>query len=218
MKNPKQKKRSSASRRSGFTLVEMMMVVGIFLFVFIGVMVSVQLFGLRVYTLEATKLVATQGGRIALDNVRDLVRGAKTVYVGNCSSVATNSFTLLAVTNVQEGNALIVYPTTNTTAYTVYYLDTSTSTNTLKEFDVTNGAVTYQNDLAQYITNQIVFEAMNWQGIVATNYTALDNREVIYMILQFSEWQYPIAFVGGHDFNAYDFYQLRTKVFRRAWN
>jgi hypothetical protein len=36
--------------------------------------------------------------------------------------------------------------------------------------------------------------------------------------MQFSQWEYPIAFVGGHDFNAFDFYQLRTKVFRRAWN
>jgi prepilin-type N-terminal cleavage/methylation domain-containing protein len=218
MKNHQATKHRSPSRRSGFTLVEMMMVVGIFLFVFVGVMVAVQLFGLRIYTLEATKLVATQGGRMALSDIRDQIREAKIVYVGNCSSVATNSFNLIAVTNVQEGNALIVYPTTNTAAYTVYYLDTSTGTNNLTQFNVTNGAVSYQTQLAQYITNQIVFEAQNWQGVVATNYTALDNREVIYMIMQFSQWEYPIAFVGGHDFNAFDFYQLRTKVFRRAWN
>jgi len=218
MKNPKQKKRPSPSRLSGFTLVEMMMVVGIFLFVFVGVMVAVQLFGLRMYTLEATKLVATQGGRIALDDIRDSVRGAKTVYVGNCSSVATNSFTLIAVTNTQAGNALIVYPTTNTLTYTVFYLDTSTGTNVLKQFNVTNGVIAFQNQIAKYITNQVVFEALNWQGTLATNYTSLDNREVIYMIMQFSQWEYPIAFVGGHDFNAFDYYQLRTKVYRRAWN
>jgi hypothetical protein len=36
--------------------------------------------------------------------------------------------------------------------------------------------------------------------------------------LQFSQWEYPIALVGGSGFNAYDYYQLRTRVFRRAWN
>ena len=41
---------------SAFTLVEMMMSVGIYLFIFIGVMVGIQIFGLRVYTLAATKI------------------------------------------------------------------------------------------------------------------------------------------------------------------
>ena len=36
--------------------------------------------------------------------------------------------------------------------------------------------------------------------------------------MQFSQWEYPIAFVGGVGLNAYDYYQLRTRVFRRAWN
>jgi len=217
MKNFKNLKRSSTGS-PGFTLVEMVMVVGIFLFTFVGVMVGVQLFGLRIYTLEATKLVATQGARIALSDMRDQIREAKTCYVGNCSSTGTSSFSLLNVTNIQQGNALIVYPTTATNAYVVYYLDTSGSINMLRQFNVTNSSVSYTNILAEYITNQIVFDAENYQGNIATNYTALDNREVIHVTLQFSEWEYPIAFVGGHDFNAFDFYQLRTRVFRRAWN
>jgi type II secretory pathway pseudopilin PulG len=210
---------SNRSRRAAaYTLVEMIVTVGIFLFIFVGVMVSVQLFGLRVYTLEATKLVATAGARDALNNLRDQIREAKTVYVGNCSNASPSSFTLIAVTNAQQGNALIVYPTTNTTAYTVYYLDTTSGTNTLLEFGVTNSAVNYTNVLASYITNSIVFDAENFQGNIATNLTSLDNREVIHVTLQFSQWEYPIAYIGGTTFNAFDFYQLRTKVFRRAWN
>src|ERR1700734_1329596 len=132
-------------RTSGYTLVEMITTVGIFLFIFVGVMVSVQLFGLRVYTLEATKLVATAGARNAMNNMRDEIREAKTAYVGNCTTESTNSFTLIGVTNAQAGNAIILYPTTNMAAYTVYYLDTSTSTNNLMEFTVTNGTLTYTN-------------------------------------------------------------------------
>ena len=205
-------------RSRGFTMVEMMMVVGIFLFTFIGVMLGVQLFGLRIYTLEATKLVATQGARTALNAMRDQIRSAKTVYVGNCASEATNAFSLLSVTNVQQGNALIVYTTTNSSAYTVYYLDTSSAIYVLNQFNVTNGSIVYTNQLAKYLTNLVVFDAENYKGVIATNYTSLDNREIIRVTLQFSQWEYPIAFVGGHDFNAFDFYQLRTKVLRRAWN
>jgi hypothetical protein len=205
-------------RASAYTLVEMITTVGIFLFIFVGVMVSVQLFGLRIYTLEATKLVATAGARDAMNNMRDMIREGKIVYVGNCTTESTTSFTMIGVTNTQQGNALIVYPTTNTTAYTVFYLDNSTGTNDMMEFSVTNGAVNYTNELASYITNSIIFDAENFQGVIATNYTSLDNREVIHVTMQFSQWEYPIAYIGGTTFNAFDFYQLRTRIFRRAWN
>lgn len=211
--------RPSLSGVAGFTLVEMMMVVGIFLFLFVGVLVGVQLFALRIYTLEATKLVATQGARTALNQMRDDVREAKNVYVGNCSGATASSFSLIAVTNAQMGNALIVYPSTNTTYYTIYYLDTNTSVTALTRFYVASGSVVSNVEtLATYITNLNVFDAENFQGMTISNYTALDNREVIHMTLQFAQWEYPIAFVGGHGFNAFDYYQLRTKVFRRAWN
>jgi len=202
----------------GFTLAEMVITVGVFLFVFTGVMVSIQIFGLRIYSLAATKLVATAGGRHALDQIRDEVQEAKTVYVGNCSIYGPSSFTLIGLTNAQAGNALIVYPTTNTTSYTLFYLDTSTATNYLKQCNVTNGVAVLTNTLTGYITNQIVFDAEDYQGNIATNYQSLDNRLVIRVIMQFSQWEYPIAYVGGVGLNAYDYYQLRTRIYRRVWN
>jgi hypothetical protein len=212
------KNRPAPPSATGFTLVEMMMVVGIFLFIFVGVMVAVQLFGLRIYTLEATKLIATQGARTTVNQIRNSIRGAKTVYVGNCSSESTNSFTLIGSTNTQSGNAVIVYPTTNTTWYTIYYLDTSTTTNTLNQFNVSNNAVTYTQPLAQWITNQNVFDAENCDMSICTNYTSLNNREIIHICLQFSQVEYPIAYIGTNKFNAFDYYQLNSRVFRRAWN
>jgi hypothetical protein len=210
---------TNRSRRpSAYTLVEMITTVGIFMFIFVGVMVSVQLFGLRIYTLEATKLVATAGARMALNTMRDQIREAKTVYVGNCSTASATSFSLIAITNAQQGNAIIVYPTTSTNTYTVYYLDTASGTNTLLEFGVANSTVNYTNVISTYITNNIIFDAENFQGLVVTNYTSLDNREVIHVTLQYSQWEYPIAYIGGTTFNAFDFYQLRTRIFRRAWN
>jgi hypothetical protein len=209
-----------ARRRNvrGFTLAEMVITVGVFLFIFTGVMVAVQIFGLRIYTLAATKLVATAGGRKALNQIRDQIREGKMVSVGNCSSPSYSSFALIGTTNSQQGNALIIYPTTNTAWYSIYYLDTSTTTNRLIQFNVSNSVTTYTNTLAKYLTNNIVFDARDWQNNIVTNYQSLDNRLLIEVTMQFSQWEYPIAYVGTNGLNAYDYYQLRTRVFRRAWN
>jgi hypothetical protein len=214
-----------ARRRNvrGFTLAEMVITVGVFLFIFTGVMVAVQIFGLRIYTLAATKLVATAGGRQALNQIRDQIRGGKMVYVGNCSSAVSSSFNL--ITNApQQGNALIIYPTTNTTSYSVYYLDFNPNplipyTNRLIQFNVSNSVTTYTKTLAKYVTNQIVFDMEDWQTHIVTNEQSLDNRLLVRVTMQFLQWEYPIAKVGpSGGWNAYDYYQLRTRVFRRAWN
>ena len=206
----------------GFTLAEMVITVGVFLFIFTGVWIAVQIFGLRIYTLAATKLVATAGGRQALNQIRDQIRESKTVYVGNCSSPSESSFSLISTNSLQQGNALIVYPTTNANACSIFYLDTSTTTNRLIQFGATNNGVswstTYTNTLAKYLTNQIVFDVRDFQNHIATNDAVLDNRLLIEVTMQFSQWEYPVAFVGGVGLNAYDYYQLRTRVFRRAWN
>ena len=140
------------------------------------------------------------------------------VYVGNCSSPSYSSFALIGTTNSQQGNALIVYPTTNTAWCSIFYLDTSTTTNRLLQFNVSNSATTYTNTLAVYLTNQIVFDARDWRNNIVTNDQSLDNRLLIEVTMQFSQWEYPVAFVGGVGANAYDYYQLRTRVFRREWN
>ena len=202
----------------GFTVVELVTVAGVFLGVFVGVMVAVQIFGLRVYTLAATKLVATAGGRETLNQIREQIREAKTVYVGNCTNAVYSSFQLVSTNLAQTGNALIVYPSTNANWYTIYYLDTSTPTNNLVQFNVSNNVTTYTNILAQYITNQIVFDARDWQNNIVSNYQVLDNRLLIEVTMQFSQWEYPIAYVGTNGLNAYDYYQLRTRVLRRTWN
>jgi len=201
----------------GFTLVEIMFVSVIFM-VIVGAMVCLQIFALRTYTFAATKLVATAGGRKALNQIRDQIRGGKLIYVGSISNISTTSFSY--ITNApQQGNALIVYPTTNTTWYSIYYLDTSTTTNQLIQFNVTNSTTIYfTNVLAKYLTNNIVFDMEDWQANIVTNEQSLDNRLLVRVTMQFSQWEYPIAVVGTNGANAYDYYQLRTRVFRRAWN
>jgi hypothetical protein len=195
----------------------MVITVGVFLFIFTGIWISIQIFGLRIYTLAATKLVATTGGRQALNTIRDQIREAKIVYVGNCTNANFSSFQY--ITNApQQGNALIIYPTTNTANCTIFYLNTSTGTNCLVQFNVVSNATTYTTTLTSYLTNQIVFDARSFDNVIVTNEQVLDNRLLIEVTMQFSQWEYPVAFVGTAGLNMYDYYQLRTRVFRRAWN
>jgi prepilin-type N-terminal cleavage/methylation domain-containing protein len=215
--NPSQNQLERSNFR-GFTLAEMLIATAIFSMA-IAAMIAIQLFGMRVYTLAATKLSATSGGRSVLNQIRDQIRAAKMLDVGNCSTPNFSSFQLIPTNKLQAGNALILYPATNTARCTIFYLDTSTPTNYLVQFNVSNNVTIYTRKLASYITNTIVFNLEDWQATTVTNDVCLDNRLLVRVTLQFYQWEYPIAKIGASNvWNAYDYYQLRTRVFRRAWN
>lgn len=217
------------ARARGFTLVEMMVAVAVFSLVVI-VTVALQVYAMRVYTLAATKLTATAGARAAMNSIRDQVRESRLVYVGDYAYSTGNppiDFTPMTNGDLQEGNALMIYPTTATNSFTLVYLQAGykpnnfsafssngspIGTNSLLLITYTNGGLAYSNDLADYITNQIVFDAENFEGqVLSTN----ENNGVIHMTLNFSQWEYPIAYIGTNDFNAYDYYQLNTVMTRR---
>jgi hypothetical protein len=201
------KKPARGTSVAGFTLGEMMIAVAVFSLV-IAAMVAVQIFGLRVYTLAATKLTATQGGRETMNVIRDQIRSASQVYVGTYTN---STFTRIANGLSQIGNALQISWITNgivTNQCVVYYQDGST--NLL--YSVSNNVPTV---LASYITNNLCFQAVDYTGTnVLTNYL---NNPVIAVTLQFYQWEYPVGFVGGssNGVNAYDYYILRTQVTRR---
>ncbi|MGO8837726.1 MAG: type II secretion system protein J [Limisphaerales bacterium] len=224
-------------RRTGapaFTLAEMLIAVGVFSLV-IAAMCATQIFGLRVYTLAATKLTATWGCRTALAQIRAQVQQAKLVDIGTCvSNGGPASFNSLGLTNIQVGNAMRISLTNNwTNGYVIFWQDaTLATTNYLKESSVTNiGSstnLTYlsTNILTTYITNSDIFTAQDYNNNTLTNESQNDNqlqsipnRLIVYVKLQFYQWEYPIAVVGSNGtWNAYDYYQLRTKITRRAWN
>jgi type II secretory pathway pseudopilin PulG len=207
----------------GFTLVEMMVSTWIYTIIFVAMVIAIQIFGLRVYTLAATKVSATAGCLKAMNGIRDQIREAKTLDVGSCNSTP-DSFASLSTNNYQQGNALRIFPTTNTATYMTLYLDASIATNcNLKQFTVASNAantalITNTATLASYITNQDIFTAQDYQGNILTNDNVTANRMIVYVKMQFYQWEYPIAFVGGVGLNAYDFFQLQTRITRRATN
>ena len=200
------KPRARRAARAGFTLAEMMITMGIFV-VIIAAMVGVQLFGLRVYTLAATKLTATAGGREALNTIRNAIRSSNTVQVGIFSG---GSFSTISNGAPQIGNALIIYSSTNlaTTNFLVIYQNPASN----MVFSQMGSAGT-PDVLASYMTNYYCFWAEDCYGNTLTNN---QNNLVIRMQMNFYQWEYPIGFVGTNAANAYDYYYLRTTLSRRC--
>src|SRR6185437_11938179 len=180
---------------------------GIFFGVFVGVLLGLQLFGLKVYTLAATKLSATDDARKTMNILREQIRESKLVYVGNYNS---GTFNRIANGLPQTGNALeLFFADTNNnpgTSSTVYFQQVSGTTNAI--YCVSNNVVRRS---ANYVTNNFVFTAEDYQANVLTTY---DNNPVIRVVLQFYEWQYPIGFIGTNGLNAYNHYRLQTRIAR----
>jgi type II secretory pathway pseudopilin PulG len=223
---------SPQRNRSAFTLVEMLVAVGIYCGIMIGVVVALQIFALRIYTLAATKLVATQGAEFALNQIRDDIRQAKLLQVGRTDN--SGNFTAVSGTNGAVGNALQVFQTTNLTApYSLYWLQTNAlgtmSSNVLYYRSVSAASITNMVSLSCYITNTDIFSAENWDAIYGTGSSSspvvpvtisnsVYNNQIYSVKLQFYQWEYPIAYVGGASYNSYDYYQIHTRVCRRALN
>jgi prepilin-type N-terminal cleavage/methylation domain-containing protein len=204
------KKRSRFHKLTGFTLVEMMMVVVIFAMM-IAAIIAIQIFAMRVYTLSATKLTATTDARETLNFMRDQIRKAKLVYVGTYAPNGSTGFIQATNGTLQKGNAIAMgFSDKGNTNYLVYYLDNANPTNIL--YSITNNVKTV---MAKYVTNYYCFYAEDYTGSNVVNY---QNNPVIRIILQFDQWEYPIGFIGTNALNAYDYYQLTARVTRRAKN
>jgi len=192
----------SPTAQSAFTLAEIMTAMGLFSLVVIG-MVYTQLFGMRMFNITSTRLSASDSARKVLDRVRDDVRSGKILYVGNGGSAG---FTNIALNGLRQGNALQIYPTTDTNVFVRYYLDLAGQS--LKR--TTNGTGQIQV-LAPYLTNQIAFFAEDFAGNILTND---QNNRVVRLVLDFYQWEFPVAQAGPGAF--YESYRLQTRITRRT--
>jgi prepilin-type N-terminal cleavage/methylation domain-containing protein len=194
--------RAQAHYRSGFSLTEILVSLAI-LGVATAALIIGQIYGMKMFNVTATKLGAAQGARTTLGVVRDDVRAGKMLYVGTGTGA---NFTNIVPGFPQEGNALRIFPTSDTNSHVTYYLDSSDQK--LKRRFSGTGAIEV---IAPYITNTAVFRAEDYAGNILTN--AVNNR-IIRMTLDFYQWEFPVAQAGVGSF--YDHYRLQTRISRRA--
>jgi len=181
----------------GFTLPEILIAMTVFLLV-IGAVISANLFGLKMFQVTETKLNVTTWSRETIEKITAEVRGCDSVWVGN---ITTNGvFEGLLDGETQQGTALLIYPTSNTNNYIIYFVNPSDQT-----FRRTTDQTGTAEVLADSITNIMIFAAQNFSGNVLTNN---ENNRVIHLTLEFNQ---PARFMLGADY-----YKLETSMTRRA--
>lgn len=190
-------------RCAGMTLPEVMVTAAIFGITMAGFL-ALQLFALRMNEVVAAKLGASDEARIAVGKMVSEIRMAGVIRIGTGDESA---FTEIPIGQPQRGNAVQIQPSKeDTNSWIRYFWDPADTR--LKRTVNGNPAVAI---VANSITNQMVFTSEDCQGqILLNNY----NNRVIGVCLQFYQLEFPNIPIGpGHQ---YDFYQLRTKITRRA--
>lgn len=188
---------SGASLRcQAFTLVEMMVAGGLFSLVVAGIL-TCHLAGMRLQQIIQPKLLNAQYERQTVGRLIEEVRCANSIQVG---TGALGSFTAAGPTNVQAGNALRVYPSTNTAQFTYYFHDLATGTIRRVPFQGTNSTTI----IASAVTNHTIFTMQDSAGNALTN---AQNNAVMSVLLQF----YVASARKGNPDSA----QVRAKVTRR---
>jgi prepilin-type N-terminal cleavage/methylation domain-containing protein len=192
---PGSSRHRSQTLNKGFTLPEILIAMTIFLIV-VGAVVSANLFGLRMFQMTNTKLVVTQWSRQTANKMAGEVRGCNSVQVGNYT---TNSdFEGFLPGETQQGNALQIYPTTDTNNYIMYFVNLADQT--FQRTDHPGNTV----KLADSVTNTLPFSAQDFSGTVLTNN---NNNQVIHLTLEFYQ---PARFMQDADY-----YKLETSVKQR---
>jgi prepilin-type N-terminal cleavage/methylation domain-containing protein len=194
--------RGSSTCRTGFTLAEVMVSMAIVLLAMAAIL-SCHLFGLRMFEITKAKLGASDDARGSISRMIGEIRSAKLIRIGQGNA---SSFTEVALNTPQSGSAIQVYPGTNSNTFVRYFWDASDQ----KLKRLTNGAA-QASVVAHAISNATVFTSENYRGVLLTNN---ENNRVIGLNLQFYQLQYPTVAIGPG--NYYDYYQLRTKITRRA--
>jgi len=187
---------ASITARRGFTLPELLISVTL-LILLVGGIVAANIFGLSMFRITETKLSATDDARKTIGKMTDEIRSCRSTWIGN---VKGDEFVGLLDTETQQGSALMIYPTTNTANYIMYFVDPSDKT--FRRTLSTSGSTEV---LAESITNSVVFRAQNHLGTVLTNN---QNNRVIHLNLEFYQ---PKRYLQGADY-----YKLETSVTRRA--
>jgi hypothetical protein len=201
----------SRARVAGFTLVEIYTASAVLVLLVIA-MTAVQFFAARVYTLAATKLTATASGRKVMNDIRDAIKASSSVQVG-LYNPTNNTFSLIGAGTNQIGNALAIYPNNPNAVSiaTIYFMNPQDSN--MCSVVYSNNTVltaTLVTNIVVYITNYYVFDAEDAKTNIMTSNV---NDRVIHAKFQYSEWEYPLAGVGGGAL--YDYYQLQTRATRR---
>jgi hypothetical protein len=200
---PAMNNRSRPGRGRGFTLAEMMVALTTMVVVF-GAVIAVNLWGLAMTQRSEIWLTTSDDSRKTMGMLHEDVRTAYTIYVGNGN---LSGFTNAAATNIQAGNAMLLYASTNTNSWVLYYYDPTTNMLYRTNWDGTSVG-DFREAAANPITNDYyIFTMQDYLGNILSNATPYP---VVVIYLSFTKLQNPqIDIAPG---SPVDFYQINSKI------
>ena len=195
--------RSRMDRGRAFTLAEVMIASTTLVLVF-GAIIAINMWGLAMTYRSAIWLDSSDDARKTMGMLHEDVRTASSIYVGTGSLAG---FTNAGVTNIQAGNAMLLYASTNTNNWVLYFFDSSTNTLYRTNYDGTSVG-DFRIVTANPITNDsYIFTMQDYLGNVLSNATPYP---VIAIYLSFTKLQNPqIVIEPG---SPVDYYQINTKI------
>jgi prepilin-type N-terminal cleavage/methylation domain-containing protein len=198
-------------RARAFTLVEMMVALGVFSFVVVG-LVYTQMFCLKYDELANSKMGASESSRRSFDLLMTDVRSAKVWRIGTGS---TNSFTAVTNGTLQIGNAIQLSPTTDTNFFVRYFFDTNKYM--LYRGNYANNTLLKCQTLAANLTNttgeSMSFHAEDYRG---SNMFDFQYKYVVVATMEFAQYQYPLTKVGPNYY--YNYYRMQLKLASHNFN
>lgn len=183
-------------RSQGFTLAELLVAISVFILL-LGGIISAHLFGLSLFKITETKLNATADARKLIGTMANEIRTCKSAFIGN---ITNGSFVGKINGESQRGSGLLIYPTTNTSRFIVYFVNPADQT-----FRRTTSTAGSAIVVAESVTNAMAFSAQDHLGKVLTNN---QNNRVIHLNLEFYQ--------AARRMQQADYYKLETSVTRRA--
>jgi hypothetical protein len=190
--------RAQSCPRGAYTLVETVIAAAIFSLVLIAVL-GCHIGGLKMNENVRPKVENSRYARETLAPLIEEVRSASSIQVGTGNAIVTN-FSPAAASQPQTGNALKIFPTTNSTPYIYYFRDTNTGQVFKIPLSSSNSV-----KIATAVTNKTIFSMEDFKGTVLTN---SQNNAVLSVLLQM---QRNVVATGVSDT-----WQVRTKITRRA--
>jgi type II secretory pathway pseudopilin PulG len=197
-------------RRSGFTLIEATMVMGI-LVLLVGSIIMCNLYGLSMSVRQQIWLSASDDAGHAMGTLMSDIRTGASNYVGNGD---LNGFTNVVANVPEVGNALKIYVgTTNggtNIPWILYYYNTASNMLVRTNYTGSNFG-DFRLVSANPITNDnYIFTETDYLGNVLTNAVA---TPIIQVYLSFTSLQNPQVVIAPG--SAIDFYQIVTTIASR---
>ncbi len=187
-----------------FTLIEAMIAATTLVLV-VGSVIACNLYGMAMAARQQIWLGASADSAKAISTIMDDVRSANTLQVGTYTN---NTFTQVANNVQQAGNALLLYPTTNATPWTVYYYDPINNNLVRTNYAGAGQASTFKLVSANPITNDsthLIFTEVDYTGTPFSNTMTVASVKIY---LSFTELQDPqIKIANG---SLFDLYQIVT--------